>query len=137
MPLELEVETSTSSRAPTPIRDTAGQDRALERPRWKVRRRWLVFAVVGAAVIGGGGFAVKRWLAGERSVDGARLRIGEVMKGTLVRDAAVTGRVVAATMHSAAMTANRARIAPPTRPPSFRIGIPFVQAFVATPTVAS
>jgi len=96
VPLELEVETSTSSRAPTPIRDTAGQDRALERPRWKVRRRWLVLAVVGAAVIGGGGFAVKRWLAGERSVDGARLRIGEVMKGTLVRDAAVTGRVVAA-----------------------------------------
>lgn len=78
------------------IRDTAGQDRALERPSWKVKRRWVVFALIGSVLIGGGAFAIKRWASGEKSVDGARLRIASVTRGTLVRDAAVTGRVVAA-----------------------------------------
>ena len=78
------------------IRDTAGQDRALERPSWQVKRRWIVFALIGAVLVGGGAFAIKRWASGEKSVDGARLRIAAVTRGTLVRDAAVTGRVVAA-----------------------------------------
>ena len=85
-----------TTEGPTRIRDTAAQDRALERPRWQVKRRWVVFALIGIALIVGGGYVVKRWAGGEKSVDGARLRIAEVTKGTLVRDAAVTGRVVAA-----------------------------------------
>lgn len=81
---------------PTPIRDTSAQDRPVERSRWKSRRRWLlalaVLAVAGLAAA----LAVSRWLASERSVAGARLRIAKVERGTLIRDAAVTGRVVAA-----------------------------------------
>ncbi len=42
--------------------------------------------------------AVSSWLwsSSTRSVDGQRLRIGEVTRGTLIRDAAVNGRAVAA-----------------------------------------
>jgi len=84
-------------RTPTPIRDTAGQDRPLaEGGRSRRRRRWLI-ALIALAVVGAGAtFGVRRWLASERSVDAARIRIATVTRGTLVRDAAVTGRVVAA-----------------------------------------
>jgi HlyD family secretion protein len=51
----------------------------------------LVVAAVAAALLLAG-----RWLSSERSVDAARLRIADVRTGTLIRDAAVTGRVVAA-----------------------------------------
>lgn len=68
----------------------------MERSRWKSRRRWLVVLAVLVAVGAGGAFVLARWLASERSVAGARLRIAKVERGTLVRDAAVTGRVVAA-----------------------------------------
>jgi HlyD family secretion protein len=81
---------------PTPIRDTSAQDRPVERPRWRSRRRWLLALVVLAAAGLAVALVVTRWLAGERSVAGARLRIAKVERGTLVRDAAVTGRVVAA-----------------------------------------
>ncbi len=81
---------------PTPIRDTSATDRPVERSRWKSRRRWLIVLAVGAAVAVGGALVLGRWLAGERSVAGARLRIAKVERGTLVRDAAVSGRVVAA-----------------------------------------
>jgi len=53
-------------------------------------------SVLAIGLVVGGVVVVKRWAGGERSVDGARLRIADVSKGTLVRDAAVTGRVVAA-----------------------------------------
>jgi HlyD family secretion protein len=51
----------------------------------------LVVAAVAAALLLAG-----RWLSSERSVDATRLRIADVRTGTLIRDAAVTGRVVAA-----------------------------------------
>jgi HlyD family secretion protein len=81
---------------PTPIRDTSAQDRPVERSRWKSRRRWLIALVVLAALGVAGAFVLSSWLSSERSVAGARLRIAKVERGTLVRDAAVTGRVVAA-----------------------------------------
>ena len=81
---------------PTPIRDTSAQDRPVERPRWRNRRRWIIALAVLAAAGVGVAFMVSRWLTGDRSVAGERLRIAKVERGTLVRDAAVSGRVVAA-----------------------------------------
>jgi HlyD family secretion protein len=78
------------------IPDTSGQDTVLAsgpagaRPK---RLVWLLAAVVGAALIV---LLLSRWLGSERSVDISRLRIAEVTRGTLVRDASVNGRVVAA-----------------------------------------
>ena len=45
-------------------------------------------------------FGVSARFGGERSVDVDRLRIAEVTRGTLVRDASVNGRVVAAVTFS-------------------------------------
>jgi HlyD family secretion protein len=78
------------------IRDTSAQDTVLASlPGQRNKRRaavWLAGAV-GLTTIA---FATAGWLSSERSVDIARLRIAEVARGTLVRDAAVNGRVVAA-----------------------------------------
>ena len=81
---------------PTPIRDTAAQDRPLARPGRRRLLRWGGAGLIALLVIAAGLFAARRWLGSERSVEGTRLRIAEVTRGTLVRDAAVTGRVVAA-----------------------------------------
>lgn len=48
------------------------------------------------ACVLGGGWLVKSWLRGERSIDPSRLRIAKVERGTLVRDVVADGRVVAA-----------------------------------------
>jgi HlyD family secretion protein len=77
-----------------PIRDTSAQDRPRDRRRplgrWVIATALVVAAVAATLLLAG------RWLSSERSVDAARLRIADVRRGTLVRDAAVTGRVVAA-----------------------------------------
>ena len=78
------------------IRDTSSQDAVLtSAPARKFRQRafWagaLVLAVAGAAL------PLSAWRSSEHSVSAARLRIAEVGRGTLVRDASVNGRVVAA-----------------------------------------
>lgn len=85
------------------IRDTAAQDRALSPP--SNSRRWLLTAAAVVLAILAFTGAVARWASAERSIDGARVRIAEVSRGTLVRDAAVNGRVVAAvspTLYAAA-----------------------------------
>ncbi len=77
------------------IRDTSAQDRPIAAPRaaW---RRFLLPAVITAGVLLLAGVAVARFAASDRSADSARLRLAAVELGTFVRDAAVTGRVVAA-----------------------------------------
>ncbi len=78
------------------IPDTSGQDRVLaSAPSPGARRRllWIGGAVAGAAALV---FLLVGWLGSSRSVDISRLRIAEVTRGTLVRDASVNGRVVAA-----------------------------------------
>lgn len=85
------------------IRDTAATDRLLAAPS-PARKRLLFATAIAAAVlvlIATGA----RWASAERSVDGARVRIAEVTRGTLIRDATVNGRVVAAispTLYAAA-----------------------------------
>jgi HlyD family secretion protein len=78
------------------IRDTSAQDTVLTPPP---RKRWirtgLVVAGVGAFVAAAA-VVLSGWHAGTPSVDAARLRIAPATVGTLVRDAAVSGRVVAA-----------------------------------------
>jgi HlyD family secretion protein len=89
--------------APTPIRDTAAQDRPLATNRARRWWRWLVPAVLVVAFVAAGAFGLQRWQSSERSIEAARLRVAETTRGTLVRDAAVTGRVIAAvspTLHA-------------------------------------
>lgn len=76
------------------IRDTSQQDAVLTAaPVHKIKRRalWVgglvAVAAVTAAVLGA-------WSSSEHSVNEARLRIAEVSRGTLVRDASVNGRIV-------------------------------------------
>ena len=78
------------------IRDTSHQDRVIGpdgKVVWKKRALLLgaalLLAGAAAAVFGG-------WRGGDLSVSASRLRIAEVGRGTLVRDAQVNGRVVAA-----------------------------------------
>lgn len=78
------------------IKDTSGQDRVIAPVATGFPRRRLLW--IGAAALGAAGLVMllSGWLGSSRSVDVARLRIAEVTRGTLVRDASVNGRVVAA-----------------------------------------
>jgi HlyD family secretion protein len=88
------------------IRDTSNQDLMLgERAEPRPLRRWLLWAVLAGAAIALAVLAARRWSLGERSVDVGRIRIGEVTRGTLVRDLVADGRVTAAnnpTLYAAA-----------------------------------
>jgi HlyD family secretion protein len=96
-----------TATANTMIRDTSSQDAVITAaPAQKFQRRaiWtgaFVLAVAGAAML------VSAWRASEHSISAARLRIAEVTRGTLIRDASVNGRVVAAispTLYSTAQS---------------------------------
>jgi HlyD family secretion protein len=78
------------------IRDTSHQDAVIAPPAGHAIKRRAVWiaAAVGAAALCFGLFST--WRSSEASVSAARLRIAEVTRGTLVRDASVNGRVVAA-----------------------------------------
>jgi HlyD family secretion protein len=78
------------------IRDTSHQDAVLTAPpaaRLKRRALWIGAALAIAATCAG---LLATWRNSEASVSAARLRIATVTRGTLVRDASVNGRVVAA-----------------------------------------
>ncbi len=78
------------------IRDTSAQDVRVHTAAPGRNRRRLLIAGGGVAVALLLAFGVSARFAGSRSVDVDRLRIAEVTRGTLVRDASVNGRVVAA-----------------------------------------
>jgi HlyD family secretion protein len=79
------------------IRDTSAQDtRIAPQLDAGARRRPLLIAGGALALVLVLGWGVVGWLGGSRAVSVERLRFGEVTRGTLVRDAAVNGRVVAA-----------------------------------------
>jgi HlyD family secretion protein len=76
------------------IRDTSAQDHVVgaapsRRPLW-------LWGGAGLLVLLVAGSALSHFSLGDRSVSAERLRIAEVSQGTLLRDAAVNGRVVAA-----------------------------------------
>jgi HlyD family secretion protein len=80
----------------TMIRDTSAQD-TIVTPHPATRRRKA--ALAGAAVLALLACAAtlaSNWRDNLHSVSAARLRVAEVTRGTLIRDAAVNGRLVAA-----------------------------------------
>jgi HlyD family secretion protein len=78
------------------IRDTSSQDAVLTAPKGHAFKRRAPWIAGAAAVIVVAGLLVSSWRGSEHSVSASRLRIAEVARGTLLRDAAVSGRVVAA-----------------------------------------
>ncbi len=78
------------------IRDTSHQDQVIAAPASRFPRRKMLLLVIGLALAGAGYGLLKSWSGSEQSISAARLRIGEVTRGTLIRDAAVNGRIVAA-----------------------------------------
>lgn len=78
------------------IRDTSHQDAVIAAPAGQATRRRLIAAAVAIAVLGAGYGAFHAWRSSDHSVNISRLRIAEVTRGTLIRDAAVNGRIVAA-----------------------------------------
>jgi HlyD family secretion protein len=78
------------------IRDTSHQDQVIAPAASRFPRRKVLLLVVGLALAAAGYGLLKSWSGSEQSVSAARLRIGEVTRGTLIRDAAVNGRIVAA-----------------------------------------
>ncbi|ATQ73794.1 efflux transporter periplasmic adaptor subunit [Massilia violaceinigra] len=78
------------------IRDTSSQDATISAPPAQKARRRIVAAVVALGALGGLALLLSPWRTSEHAVSAARLRVAEVTRGTLVRDASVNGRVVAA-----------------------------------------
>ena len=78
------------------IRDTSLQDAVVAPPAGhNIKRRALLLG--GAVALAAASFSLyAAWSGSEHSVSASRVRIAEVQRGTLVRDAAVNGRVVAA-----------------------------------------
>ncbi len=78
------------------IRDTSHQDQAIAAPTSRFPRRKVLLLAAGVALAAAGYGLLKNWSGSEQSISASRLRIGEVTRGTLIRDAAVNGRIVAA-----------------------------------------
>jgi len=78
------------------IRDTSNQDAVIAPPKGLAARRRILIAAGAVALVAIGWSLVHTWRGSDHSVNASRLRIAEVGRGTLIRDAAVNGRVVAA-----------------------------------------
>jgi len=95
------------------IRDTSHQDSVLAPPSGQKTRRRLMLVAGGVALAVAAALLLKGWSSSEHSVSAARLRIAEVTRGTLIRDAAVNGRIVAAvspTLYSTATSTVTLRV---------------------------
>jgi HlyD family secretion protein len=78
------------------IRDTSHQDAVIAPPPRQKLKRNAAIAAGAAALIAAAVYLYGGWAGSSQSVNIARLRIAEVTRGTLIRDAAVNGRIVAA-----------------------------------------
>jgi HlyD family secretion protein len=78
------------------IRDTSAQD-AVIAPARSTKYKKPALLIGGAiALVTVGTMLLSAWRSSDESISAQRIRIAEVGRGTLVRDAAVNGRVVAA-----------------------------------------
>src|SRR5688572_2019341 len=78
------------------IRDTSAQDTPIAQPSRRRHLRVAAGAVAAVAVVALAIWLASGWSASAHSANAARLRIAPVTQGTLLRDASVNGRVVAA-----------------------------------------
>jgi HlyD family secretion protein len=79
------------------LRDTAGQDRVIERPNpWRRHRTLAVASAVAAAGLGVLTVYLMKYSGAGVSVSRERLSIATVERGSFVRDVAADGQVVAA-----------------------------------------
>jgi HlyD family secretion protein len=78
------------------IRDTSHQDSVIAPPPRQHLKRRALWTLGAVAVLAAGAALVQTWSGSSHSVNAARLRIADVARGTLIRDAAVNGRIVAA-----------------------------------------
>jgi HlyD family secretion protein len=89
------------------IRDTSLQDAVIAPPPAQKFKRRAIWAGAAAVAVAAAALLLSAWRGSEHSVSAARLRIAEVTRGTLIRDASVNGRVVAAispTLYSTAQS---------------------------------
>lgn len=79
------------------IENLSAMDKVIEKPKGLSRR--TLFLILGGAVAAALFAltipAIARWSRADRSVQASTVRIGEVRRGTLVRDASAQGRIVA------------------------------------------
>ncbi len=88
------------------IRDTSAQDKVITPPTRPRTKRLALWGGAGVVAIVAITFLLSAWRGSSQSVSGSRLRIATVSHGTLVRDASVNGKVVAAispTLYSTAV----------------------------------
>ena len=80
------------------IQGTEAMDRPVSGKRWLSRKNLLVGLLLIVPLLGGLYLlpSIARWLRSERSVELSRVRIGTVVRGDLLRDVSVQGRIVAA-----------------------------------------
>ncbi|MFZ6801783.1 efflux RND transporter periplasmic adaptor subunit [Undibacterium sp. Di24W] len=78
------------------IRDTSGQDAVIAAPPLWRRKKLLVSLVFALAFFILCLFLVRAFANSSKSINASRIKIAEVTRGTLVRDVAVNGRMVAA-----------------------------------------
>src|SRR6185295_10681303 len=78
------------------IRDTSAQDVVVAPPPRQRTKRVVAWGAVGVLAVLAVVLLLAAWRGSSQSVIASRLRIAAVTNGTLVRDAAVNGRVVAA-----------------------------------------
>lgn len=95
------------------IRDTSAQDSVLTaQPVWRNKKTYLASGIVLALIIGTA-VVLSAWNGSTRSVGMARIKIAQVSRGTLVRDVAVNGKMVAAispTLYSTASSTVTLRV---------------------------
>ncbi len=78
------------------IRDTSSQDAVIQAAPGQLTKRRLLLAAGAITLLAAGVMLVSAYRGSDQSINASRLRVAEVTRGTLVRDALVNGRVVAA-----------------------------------------